>query len=354
MSFDESKQARILRIGFVPLTDCAPLVVAKEMGFFAKYDLGVHLSRELGWGSIRDKICFGELDAAHALASLPFAPQTLPGYERKRCITGVVLSLNGDGITLSNRLWEAGVRDGATLRQYLSQERRDDPVIFGVPAMLSSHYFLLRQWLAAAKIDAEKEVRLITLPPQQMCERLMSGHLDGYCVGEPWNSVAIMRNAGWCAATSSEIFPLHPEKILLVSEQFAEENNSIHIRLIAAVIEACQYCDNPDNLDAVVSLLALPQYVNVPAETLKNGFSGQFNYGHGKKGELPDFAIFSRYGANIPSYDKATWLQRQMARSGPTTAAPGAPTPNQKPVFRPDLFNQAMELVPDNTIAHEK
>jgi ABC-type nitrate/sulfonate/bicarbonate transport system substrate-binding protein len=350
MTLMTGSKAKPLRIGFVPLTDCAPLVVAKETGLFGRYDLEVSLSRELGWASIRDKLCFGELDAAHALAALLFGAQTLPGYERRRCVTGVVLSLNGDGITLSNRLWNVGARDAVSFREYLLRQRKTGPTVLGVPALLSSHYFLLRQWLAAAKIDFEQGVRIVTLPPQQMSGHLKSGHLDGYCVGEPWNSVAIREGAGWCAATSGEIFPLHPEKALLVSEQFAEDRHEEHLRLIAALVEACLFCDQSGNLETVVALLALPQYVNVPVETLRNGFSGSFDYGHGKREDSPDFAIFSRYEANIPSYDKAAWLTRQIARSGLAPAGFFPAGAVRRSAFRPDLFQQAMELVSKRSI----
>jgi ABC-type nitrate/sulfonate/bicarbonate transport system substrate-binding protein len=342
---DHVRRPKLLRVGFVPLTDCAPLVVAKELGFFSKYDLKVSLSREIGWATIRDKIAFGELDAAHALAGLPFATVSLPGYEARRCVTGVVLSLNGDAITLSNKLWNAGVRDGATLRRHLKHQRRARRAVLGVPSLYSSHHFLLRQWLANAEIDIDREVNIATLPPQQLAEQLRAGNLDGYCVGEPWNSVAISQGSGWCAATSSEIFPLHPEKVLLVSEQFEERHHEEHLRMIAALVEACDYCDRPENHDTVVGLLAQRQYVNVPAETLKNGFTGSFNYGHGRTGESPDFAIFSRYDANVPSHDKASWLTRQMTRSGVMpTGATTIPTA-LRAVFRPDLFEQARELI---------
>jgi ABC-type nitrate/sulfonate/bicarbonate transport system substrate-binding protein len=339
MTFITGKATR-LRIGFVPLTDCAPLVVAKETGLFAKFDLNVRLSRELGWGSIRGKLALGELDAAHALAALLAGSRTSLAGDRSRCVTGLVLSLNGDGITLSERLWSAGARDAVSFRAHLTRQR-GNPAVLGVPALFSSHFFLLRKWLADAKIDIDQDVRVVALPPQQMSERLKSGHLDGYCVGEPWNSVAIRQGAGWCAATSGEIFPFHPEKALVVSEQFADKQHHTHLRLIAALIEACHYCDQPGNSDSVVSLLAMPQYINVPADILKNGFSGSFDYGHGKRKALPDFAVFSRHDANIPSYDKAAWLARQVARGGLVSPVEAG----RRSAFRSDLFEQAMELV---------
>ena len=180
------------------------LIVAHELGFFARYGLPVTLSRELGWASVRDKIVHRELDAAHALAPMPFANSLGLGIPPCDCFTALVLNQHGNGITLSNTLWREGVRDGQTLRAHFQQEQQRGPLVFGVVSQFSSHHFLLRGWLARAGFQ-KKDVSIVVVPPPQMVANLKAGHLDGFCVGEPWNSVAVQSKAGWCAAVSAEL-----------------------------------------------------------------------------------------------------------------------------------------------------
>src|SRR6266850_1427849 len=208
-----------LRLGFVPLTDCAPLVMAAELGLFRKYGLDVVLSRELGWASIRDKIIYGELEAAHALAAMPSAATIGFGSIPCECLAALVLNLHGNAITLSNDLWRRGVRDGSTLRQEIVRSRQSRPLTFGVVFSCSSHQFLLRGWLAAAGTDPDRDVRIVVVPPPQMVVNLEAGHLDGFCVGEPWNSVAVQARAGWCVAATAELEPGNPEKVLMVRRE---------------------------------------------------------------------------------------------------------------------------------------
>lgn len=185
-----------IRLGFVPLTDCAPLVMAAELGLFEKYGLRVTLHRELGWASIRDKIIFGELDAAHALAAMPLAATLGLGSVRSKCLTALVLNLHGNAITLSNELWRQGVRDGASLREETKRWRGQRVLTLGVVYPFSSHRHLLRKWLAAHSINPDRDVRMVVVPPPQMASNLKAGNLDGFCVGEPWNSAVVQLRAG--------------------------------------------------------------------------------------------------------------------------------------------------------------
>jgi ABC-type nitrate/sulfonate/bicarbonate transport system substrate-binding protein len=212
--YKKNHHGRSIRLGFVPLNDCAPLVVAAELGFFEQQGLNVRLSRELGWATIRDKLVHGELDAAHAPCALPFALRaTSPGSE---FVSGLVLNLNGNAITLSEALWKQGVHDAASLKQYLRVHRGQKTLTLGIVSRYSSHGYLLCRWLESGGIDVAKEVRLVVVPPPQMASNLRAGHLDGYCAGEPWNSLAVAEGAGWIAATSDRMSPLHPEKALAV------------------------------------------------------------------------------------------------------------------------------------------
>src|SRR5579859_135901 len=237
------KKTKPLLLGFVPLTDCAPFVMARELGLFAKHGLHVVLKRELGWATIRDKIIYGELDAAHAVAGIGFAATFGLGSIPCPCVTGLVLNLHGNAITLSRELWESGVRDAKTMREAIVKSRGRKVFTLGAVFPFSSHNFLLRQWLAGGGIDPDRDVRIVVVPPPQMVANLEAGHLDGYCVGEPWNSVAVQSHAGWIAATSSELDSQHPEKVLMVRDDFAAKRSEEHVALVAALIEACEFCD---------------------------------------------------------------------------------------------------------------
>ncbi len=338
------KRTAPLRIGFVPLSDCAPLAIANELGFFAKYGLKVQLQRELGWATIRDKIIYGELEAAHAVAGMPFAATFGFGSIPCDCVTGLVLSLQGNAITLSRELWDLGVRDAKTLREQIVKSRGSRVFTFGVPFPFASHNFLLRQWLADAGIQPGRDVQIVVVPPPQMATNLAVGNLDGYCVGEPWNSVAIHRRVGWCATTSAQLAPGHPEKVLIVRRVFAQERSAEHLALIAALLEACAYCDNPQNAPEVATILAQPQYLKIPPEALARSLGGVFDFGDGHTVTPARFHIFHADGANEPSREKAAWVIRSILDAGLVANRAAFPTDKARQVFRPDIFSQARQL----------
>ncbi len=333
-----------LRLGFVPLTDCAPLVMAQELGLFKKFGLRVELSRELGWATIRDKIIHGELDAAHALAAMPVAATLGLGSIACDCLTALVLNLNGNAITLSNDLWKRGVRDGKTLREEIVRSRREKIYAFGVVFPFSSHRHLLRRWFAAHGIDSERDVRIVVVPPPQMAANLKAGHLDGYCVGEPWNSVAVQSRVGWIAATSSELDSQHPEKVLMVRSDFAAKRNDEHVALIAALLEACEFCDQPENHGMVVETLARPEFVGVPEFNLRHGIAGEMDFGHDRERTVNDFCIFHRDNANEPGGDKAAWVFNLVRDSGLCPNPSAINFALGRKIFRADIFDQAVKL----------
>lgn len=333
-----------LRVGFVPLTDCAPLVMAQELGLFQKYGLQVELSRELGWATIRDKIIHRELDAAHAPAAMPVAASLGLGSIACDCITGLVFNLNGNAITLSNELWKRGVRDGKTLRAEITHSRHRKMFTFGAVFPFSSHRHLLRRWFAANGIDPENDVRIVIVPPPQMVANLEAGHLDGFCVGEPWNSVAVQSRAGWIAATSPELDPLHPEKVLMVRSDFAVQCHQEHLALIAALLDACEFCDRPENHAEIVQTLARPEFVGAQETALRHGIDGDIDFGHDRRHSVGDFCIFHRDNANEPSGDKAAWTLELLRASGLCKDPAGINFSVARKIFRPDLFEQALTL----------
>ncbi len=336
---------RVLRLGFVPLTDCAPLVVAQELGLFRKYGLNVALSRELGWATVRDKVIYGELDASHAVAAMPVAATLGLGSIACDCLTALILNLHGNAITLSNDLWKRGICNGRSLRDEIKRTRREKIYTFGAVYPYSSHRHLLRQWLAAQNIDVDRDVRIVTVPPAQMVGNLKAGHLDGFCVGEPWNSVAVQSRVGWIAATSAELDPGHPEKVLMVRRDFAERHAEEHLGLITALVEACEYCDAPENRDEIVSILSRPEYVGTGQASLRHGIFGELQFGHGVSKRMEDFCVFHRHDANEPSAEKVAWTLELIRASGLCKNQSMLNFALARKVFRPDIFNQAIRFL---------
>jgi len=208
----------------------------------------------------------------------------------------------------------------------------------------SSHRHLLRSWFAAQGIDPERDVRIVVVPPPQMAVNLKAGHLDGFCVGEPWNSVAVQSHAGWIAATSSELDPLHPEKVLMVRSDFATKRNEEHVALVAALMEACEFCDQPENHEQVIKTLAQPQYLGVHESALRHGINGKMDFGHGRERSLGDFCIFHRDSANMPSGDKGAWAIELVRFSGLCPDPAAINFALGRKVFRSDIFEQAVKL----------
>jgi ABC-type nitrate/sulfonate/bicarbonate transport system substrate-binding protein len=255
----------------------------------------------------------------------------------------LVINLHGNAITLSERLWKRGVRDGHTLRQELTPQRR--PCTFAVVHRYSSHSILLRNWLTTHGINPQHDVQIVTVPPAQVAGNLKAGHIDGYCVGEPWNSLAVMNRTGWCVATSPELAPQHPEKVLMVRRDFAEGSQDKHLRLIAALVEACRFCDRPENRERIVETLAQPHYVGAPIHALRTSMGGLFNYGHGRVEKLSDIHIFSRGNSNEPTREKAEWVTGGLLQSGIVTDPLSIPDTAATECFRPDIFHKATQLI---------
>ena len=334
---------RAIKLGFVSLCDCAPVVMAEELGLFSKYGLRVELSREVGWATIRDKIIYGELEAAHAPAGLVVAASCGLGSVQSECVTGLMISLNGNAITLSEDLWKKGVRDAQTLRRLVAEGERT--YVLGIVNAYSAHSFLLRNWLRAHGISPERDVRLVVVPPAQVHTNLKAGHLDGYCVGEPWNSLAVLSGSGWSVATSEELAPGHPEKVLMVRRDFADVSEQEHLALIAALTEACRFCERPENRERIIEVIAQPQFVGVPIEALRMGMTGSFNYGHGRVEKHSAFHIFSGPGVNDPSAEKSGWVIRNLLASGLVKDASLVPAERASEWFSSEIFQKAMRLV---------
>lgn len=343
-----------LTFGFIPLTDCAPLVVAKEGGFFAKYGLEVSLSKEPSWANIRDKVLFGQLDGAQMLAGIPLATTLGMHGITQPLITALSLDLNGNAITVSNSLYqrmleadpgmmEKSPLSAHTLKKVIDAERcaGKSPMTFAMVFPVSTHNYVLRYWMASAGIHPDQDVHLVTIPPPQMVRYLQEGNIDGYCVGEPWNALAVKLGIGHVLITNYEIWNNMPEKVLGVTQAWAETYPQTHQAVLMALLEACAWLDLPENRLTTAQWLAQPRYLDTPLDVVKMSMLGTFQYHpHSEPKNLPDFNVFHRYAANFPWRSHATWLLSQMVRWGDIETSVDIRATAQQ-VYRPDLYRNA-------------
>lgn len=307
-----------LDLGFIPLTDCAPLVVAMEKGIFANYGLTeVKLSRELSWKTIAEGVVTGRLDAAQMVVGMPIALTLGMGDKAPTPIVSALnLSRNGNAITFSKKLYDKGVRTLADFKAEINKNP-DNVHTLGMVHPASMHNLMLRYWLAAGDIDPDMDVSLTVIPPPQMLSNLKAGNIDGYCVGEPWNNRAISEQLGFVMATSLDVWPGHIEKVLGVTEEWANKYPQTHIALVKALLEACEYCDDRRNREEIIQLLCQEKYLGGAAKDIRPGFLDPYNYGSqlGMK-EVYSYNQFFVDQTNCPDRSESLWVITQMARWG--------------------------------------
>jgi nitrate/nitrite transport system substrate-binding protein len=304
-----------VKIGFIPLTDCAPIVVAAEMGFDKKYGIKIIPSKEASWAGVRDKVVNGELHAAHVLYGLMYGVQMGIGGQQKDMAVLMALNNNGQGITLSSQLKEKGVTSGATLKRLLDNENRD--YTFAQTFPTGTHAMWLYYWLATYGIHPFQDVKTIVVPPPQMVANMRIGNMDGFCVGEPWNARAIFDKVGFSVATSQDIWTDHPEKVLGTTAEFIAKNPNTALAMTKAILEACRYIDATANRSKVAKLISGKAYVNAPEEVIEGRFLGHYDNGIGKKWEDPNYMKFFNDGkVNFPYLSDGMWFLTQHKRWG--------------------------------------
>lgn len=335
---------RPLRVGFVPLIDCAPLVVASEEGLFARHGVEVRLSPEPGWASVREKLIYRELDAAQCLSGLVLALNYGLGCLRQPVVVPLVLSANGNGITLANAIPSEVLQTAGGLKSHLAQ-RTERPFTLATVHPYSSHHVLLRDWLVREGFQPEVDAQILFLPPAVVPRNLEAGTIDGYCVGEPWNSRAILAGTGWCAATSVDLANGHPEKVLAIRETIQRERPEESHALTAAILEACRMCADPDYRPQLTSLLSRPEYLDTPEPVVRNSLSCRFQTGRGEERNLPGLHLFFGEDINPPTMDKANWIISGMRQTG---LLDGVRLSSLTTLFRPDLYEAALASLPDH------
>src|SRR6478735_6570030 len=295
-----------VKVGFIPLTDCASIVVAAEMGFDKKYGIKIVPSKEASWAAVRDKLTNGELDASHVLYGLIYALQLGTGGPQKDMAVLMNLSNNGQAITLSSQLLDKGVKDGAALKKVV--DSKDKEYTFAQTFPTGTHAMWLNYWLASNGIDPIKDVKSITVPPPQMVANMRVGNMDGYCVGEPWNARAVMDKIGYTVNTTQDIWVDHPEKVLGCTAEFVQKYPNTARALIMAVLDASMYIDDMKNRAAVATLIAQKSYVNAPEDAVLGRFTGEYDNGAGKTWKDPNFMKFYNGGkTNYPYLSDGMW-----------------------------------------------
>ncbi|MFT4176005.1 MAG: CmpA/NrtA family ABC transporter substrate-binding protein [Luteolibacter sp.] len=329
-----------LRLGFVPLSDCAPIAVAKEKGIFEKFGLNVTLSRELGWATVRDKMFYGDLDAAQAIAGIAFALSM--GFTDLRCDVTVplILNLHGNAITLSTEFDPEKIGQGEGLRRFLSHSwKKDRPFTLAATHRYSSHHILLHSWLRRHGLTTPEDVEIVFLPPPLMPRHLKAGHIDGYCVGEPWNSESVISGIGWCPVTSADLSHGHPEKVLLISGAFLSERKQESIALVAALLEACKLCQDPEFYEEMISILSMESYTNASPAVLRNCLSRQPHL-LSSRTKPAAMHIFHGDSVNRPSVDKASWVLAGLRSIG---TIPDTTCGSLSRIYREDIYRAAVQ-----------
>ncbi|BAY63177.1 nitrate transport ATP-binding subunits C and D [Calothrix brevissima NIES-22] len=307
-----------LDIGFLPLTDAAPLIVAQEKGFFAQYGLEqITLSRETSWKDIAKGVGTGRLDAAQMVAGMPLALTLGAGGKKSIPIVNALnLSRNANAITFSKRLYNQGVRTLADLKTAINASP-DQILTLGIVHPTSMQNLILRYWLAAGGIDPDTDVSLTVIPPTEMVSQLKAGNIDGYCAGEPWNYRAVHEDVGFIAATALEIWSGQPKKVLGVREEWAQKYPETYLALVKALLEACKYCDDFRNREEIVELICRPEYLNTNPAYIRPGFTDPYDRGDGTAPqELARYNQFYLNQTNYPNRTELLWMVTQLARWG--------------------------------------
>ncbi|MGE0700597.1 MAG: CmpA/NrtA family ABC transporter substrate-binding protein [Hyphomicrobiaceae bacterium] len=343
-----------IRAGFIPLLDAAPVIVAREMGFAEREGLDLILTRETSWATLRDRLAVSQLDVAHVLAPLPIATNLGLAPLPTPLVAPMALGFGGNTVTLSTTLWQKLVDHGASAdfdpRTTLSAltsavaeiKSRNQPLpVLAIVHRYSAHHYELAYWLATGGLIPRRDVQLVVLPPSLMPSALASGHIDGFCAGEPWGSVAAATGAGVIATTKSHIWRSSPEKVLAVRRTWAEGRPAQTQALVRAIYAAAVWCDADENRAELAALLARPDYLALDRTHLLPGLSRVLQSPDGSPRHVPGFLQFAAHAATFPWTSHALWFLAQMARWSDAELTPQT-VEIARSTFRPDIYRAAL------------
>lgn len=373
-----------LTFGFIRLTDCVPLIIAKEKGFFDDEFLYVRLESQANWRVLLDRVVTGELDGAHMLAGQPIGATVGVGHDA-HIVTAFSMDLNGNAVTVSNDVWDGMKRNNPELQvekpPHPIGSEKLRPVVeeynnrgrnfrMGMVFPVSTHNYEIRYWLAAGGIHpgfyrgpndtgtVDSEVTLTVTPPPQMPSTMAQGTIHGYCVGEPWNQAAVFQGIGVPVVTNSQIWRNNPEKVFGVTAEWAEQNPNTHIAVVKALIRAGQWLDESmENRQEAARILTRPEYIGADYEVIANSMTGTFEFERGDVREMPDFNVFFRYNATYPFYSDAVWFLSQMRRWGQLDDSRDDDWYHEQAqrIYLPDVWEEAARrLVAEGHLAEDK
>ncbi|MEM1083799.1 MAG: CmpA/NrtA family ABC transporter substrate-binding protein [Verrucomicrobiota bacterium] len=370
-----------LKFGFIKLTDCAPIVIAKEKGFFEDEGLQVEVIAQPNWKTLLDNVISGELDGAHMLSGQPIAA-TIGFGTKAHVITAFTMDLNGNGITVSNEIWSQMQENDSKLDsptpphpitadalKPIVEEKLEDgeKLQMGMVFPTSTHNYEIRYWLAAAGIHpgmytatdiggrTDAQVELSVTPPPMMPATLEAGNIQGYCVGEPWNQQAVAKGIGVPVTTNYDVWKNNPEKVFGVSKEWADENPQTHLAVTKALILAGQWLDETNeagelvNREEAARILSRPDYVGADYDVIKNSMTGFFLFQKTDKRSMPDFNVFYKYYCTYPWYSDGIWFLTQMRRWGQITEAKPKEwyIETAKDVYKPEIYLAAAKMLLD-------
>ena len=344
-----------LRIGFIPLVDATALIIAVDKGFAAEEGLDVELVREVSWSNVRDRLNIGQFDAAHLLAPVAVASSLGLGHFRTPLIAPFNLGINGNAITVTNALHAMIMSEvegdpldphvtAKALAKVVARRKRDgmEPLTFGMTFPFSTHNYQLRFWMASGGVDPDEDIRLVVLPPPFMVESITKGQVDAFCVGAPWNSVAVDLGVAHILHFVSELLERAVEKVLAMRANWAERNPNTVAALVRAHDKAAQFTEEPDNRAEVARILAAPNRIGVPAEVILRTLEGRLKVSPDGVFRADDnYLMIGREGAARPDPVQAAWLYAQMVRWGQAPLS-GPLLKDAMAVFRPDVFDATL------------
>jgi nitrate/nitrite transport system substrate-binding protein len=312
----DAPEKKEVKIGFIPLTDCASVVMASVLKFDEKYGIKIIPTKEASWAGVRDKLVNGELDMAHVLYGLIYGVHLGVGGPKKDMALLMNLNHNGQAITLSKKLADKGAVDAASLAKAMAADKRD--YTFAQTFPTGTHAMWLYYWLASAGVNPMREAKVITVPPPQMVANMRVGNMDGFCVGEPWNHRAIIDGIGITAATTQDVWKDHPEKVLGTTGDFVKKHPNTARAVIMAVLEASRWIDTGlQNKNKMAETIADKSYVNTSVDAINQRILGRYQNGLGRTWDDPNHMKFFNDGlVNYPYLSDGMWFLTQHKRWG--------------------------------------
>ena len=335
-----------LRCGIIALTDCSPLVIAAEKGFFKKFGVEVTIAKGANWAAIRDSLSSGDNQMTHMLIGMPIASTMgLLGSPKKPMVIPWLLNRNGQAICLK-QAWNGKVKDDPkVLSPFVKQAKSlGEPLTFAMTFPPGTHAMWMRYYLAAGGINPDKDVSLITVPPPQMVANMKIGKMDGYCVGDPWHARAIADKVGFTSILTEDIWPNHPEKVCAFTAEFAEKNPKTVKACLKALHEASVWLDDLNNRPEQCTIVSKPNYINCDKDIILGRLQGKVDYGDGRTKQNPNYMIFSERNCNYPQAAYAKWWLTQFRRWGMVTGKPDYDGV-AKQVMRSDIYLEAMKEI---------